>query len=144
VRYRDGWEIHSWHGTRVPAWVIIDPTIERIAAERNSEIRRCAIEHLGWPRFLDGLGVTPVDECPDPANSPHKLRLFDVPAKFADVYGNQPVRLLVMTNASVDRGTRERRIYAETVPAACSSALDEAAWQCQTTPDIYAQLQRAT
>jgi hypothetical protein len=46
LTYADGYTLHAWHGTRVPAWVIDAPTIEQIAVERNTEIRRCAIESL--------------------------------------------------------------------------------------------------
>jgi hypothetical protein len=51
VVFPDGWAVHSWHGTRVPSWVIDGPTVERIAAERNVEVRRCAIERIGWTAF---------------------------------------------------------------------------------------------
>jgi hypothetical protein len=47
IAYRDGLKEYAWHGRRVPAWVIEEPTAERIAAESNAEVRQCAIEALG-------------------------------------------------------------------------------------------------
>lgn len=139
VSYTDGWAVWSWHGTNVPAWVIKEPTVELIAAERNTEIRRCAIESFGWDRYLAALGVGPVDECDDPGNPGRRLRLFNVPP---GVYGGD-VRLLVMENASLDRDG-SRRTFAETVPASCGSALEAAAWQFQVDPAVYARLGRAS
>jgi hypothetical protein len=59
LAYPGGWGFHAWHGRRVPAWVIEQPAIERIAAESNTEIRRCAIESLGWDRFTGQAGRSP-------------------------------------------------------------------------------------
>jgi hypothetical protein len=141
VAWADGWSLHFWHGTRVPAWVIESPTVERIQAEANTEIRRCAIERLGWDTYLDALGVTPVSVEPDPGNSPHMLRLFEVPDS-AQLYGER-VRLLLMQNASRDRdGTR--RTFAETTPTSCRTAIEAAAWQFRLSADEYKKLARAT
>ena len=136
-----GEAIHAWHGTRVPEWVISSPTVDRIASERNTEIRRCAIESLGWPAYLTALNLTPISVEADPGNPGHELALYDVPGA-RQLFGGD-VRLLVMDNASRDRdGTR--RTYAETVPAELSSAVDAAAWQFNVDPTIYRALQRAT
>ena len=139
MAWPDGWSIHAWHGTRVPAWVIECPTVERIAAETNTEVRRCAIESYGWGRYIDDIGATPIDVAADPANPGHVLRLYDVPG---DLYDGD-VRLLVMDNASRDRDG-SRRTFAETVPADVTSAIDAAAWQFDVDPTIYRQLERAT
>ena len=141
VTYRDGWSVWAWHGLNVPQWVIEDPTTDRIQAETNTEIRRCAIENYGWDRYLDGLGVQPVDTADDPGNPGHRLRLFDLP-RDAQVHGDR-VRLLVMENGSRDRdGTR--RTFAETVPADMPDAVTAAAWQFDVDPTVYRALQRAT
>jgi hypothetical protein len=85
------------------------------------------------------IGAAPVDEADDPGNPGHVLRLFDTP----DQIYNEPTRLLVMSNASLDRdGTR--RAYAETVPAEIGSAVAAAAWQFGVDADMYRQLERAT
>lgn len=137
--WADGTKIWVWRGTRVPEWVITDCTLDRIGRETNTEIRRCAIEHYGWDRYLTSIGAAPVDEADDPGNPGHVLRLFDTPEQ---IY-SEPTRLLVMSNASIDRdGTR--RTYAETVPAEIGSAVAAAAWQFGVDVDVYRQLERAT
>ena len=141
VTYRDGWSLHHWHGTLVPAWVIDNPTVQQIAAEKNTEIRRCAIESLGWPAYLQALNVQPISVEDDPGNPGHQLALYDVPD--ADRLFGGHVRLLVMDNASRDRDG-SRRTFGETVPGHLTSAVDAAAWQFDTDPTIYRTLQRAT
>jgi hypothetical protein len=145
ISWTDGWAVSYWHGVAVPGWVTGadgGPTLARIQAEKNTEVRRCAIEAYGWDRYLSDIGSTPVDVADDPGNPGQVLRLFDLPRE-AQVYP-APVRLLVMTNASVDRGSRERRVFAETVPVECAGAVDAAAWQFGVTPDRYRRLQRAS
>ena len=137
--WADGTKIWAWRGTRVPEWVITACTLDRIGRETNTEIRRCAIEHYGWDRYLTSIGASPVDEADDPGNPGHLLRLFDTPDQIYD----EPTRLLVMSNASLDRD-RTRRTYAETVPAEIGSAVAAAAWQFGVDADIYRQLERAT
>jgi hypothetical protein len=141
IAWGNEWALHHWHGTRVPAWVIEGPTPEMIAAEKNTEIRRCAIESFGWPEYLTALGVQPVSVEADPGNPGHDLTLYDVPDS-RRLFGAD-VRLLVMRNASRDRDG-SRRTFGETVPATCATAVDAAAWQFGCAPDIYRQLQRAT
>lgn len=68
VQYPDGWSVHAWHGTLVPAWVISSPTVERITAESNIEVRRCAIERVGWDTYIDRAGLHLVAAVPDPGN----------------------------------------------------------------------------
>jgi len=139
VTYRDGWSVWAWHGTNVPQWVIENPTIDKIQAEVNTELRRCAIESYGWAEYLAAIEATPVDEADDPGNPGHRLRLYDTPEQVYDT----PTRLLVMDNASLDRdGTR--RSYAETVPAGIPDAVSAAAWQFDIAPDTYRRLERAT
>lgn len=141
IAWGDEWALWHWHGTPVPEWVITNPTIEAIQNEPNTEIRRCAIESFGWPRYLDALGLQPVDTAPDPGNPGHRLELYDLPTDTQPF--TEPVRLLVMRNASLDRdGTR--RTFAETVPASIGDAVSAAAWQFDIDPAIYRQLERAT
>ncbi|MDQ3485729.1 MAG: hypothetical protein M3445_10040, partial [Actinomycetota bacterium] len=106
-----------------------------------TEIRRCAIEHLGWDRYLTELGVRPVDECADPGNGDRTIALYDLPRE-AQLY-SPPVRLLVMCNGSLDRGGTRRR-YGETVPADMPDALTAAGWQYGCSRDEYAALTRRT
>ena len=142
LAWPDGMSVHAWHGTRVPAWVVNDDaTVDRIQAEPNTEIRRCAIERFGWDRYLTSLGVQPVSVEDDPGNPGHILRLFDLPDS-AQLY-DEPVRLLVMENASLDRDG-SRRTFAETVPGDIRSAVDAAAWQFDCDPGVYRRLVRAS
>lgn len=141
LAYADGYALHFWHGTCVPEWVIENPTIERALAEENTEIRRCAMEHLGWDAVIAHLGVEPLDVCADPGNHPHDLALYRLP-ETVNPYG-APVNLLLMVNGSPDRSGAQRR-YGETVPADITSAMEAAAWQYGVHPDAYAQLVRRT
>jgi hypothetical protein len=81
IEYADGRGVHVWHGTYVPRWVIDNPTAERIITERNVEIRRCAIEAIGWDTFIDTAGLNLVASAPDPGNHGCELHLYDMPAR---------------------------------------------------------------
>jgi hypothetical protein len=141
VAWADGTAVHSWHGTRVPADLIEGDgwDYERIMREPNSEIRRCAAERMGWPKFVDAGRLTLVDEAPDPGNAPHVLRLYDLPVRLYD----EPVRLLLMTNGSPDR-SGDLRQYGETVPGTIQTAIEAGAWQYGWPADAYKQLARRT
>ena len=140
LHYADGWAIWSWHGTTVPADLITpgwDP--HRILNEPNLEIRRAAIERLGWPDFTDQAGLTLVATAPDPANPGCDLHLYDVPEQ---VYGAH-VRVLVCDNATRERdGTR--RTYGLTVPADIKDPVHAAAWTFNLPASTYRELARAT
>ena len=135
VAYPDGWGVWCWHGQRVPRWVIESPTPERIAAEDNIEVRRCAIESYGWDLYV--AGWTPVDECDDPGNGPHRLALYDVPA---EVWGDT-VRVLVCTNGTPEPDGTPRR-YGLAVPAHMTRALQAAAASYRVSEAEYATLAR--
>ena len=140
IRWRDGAELFFWHGTRVPAWVVMDPTVEKVFAEQNQEIRRCAIEALGWDALVDRMSL--VDECDDPGNAPHRIGLYDLPDDL-DLYDGTPVRVLLVTNGSPDRSGVLRR-YGITVDGAEDSALAAAARSFRVPVDVYAALERRT
>ena len=139
VEYPDGWRVYAWHGIRVPPWVIDQPTVERIAGESNVEVRRCAIEHLGWGPFIDQAGLRLVAQAADPGNPGSELRLYDLPL---ERWGTA-TRLLLAVNGSVERdGTRRR--YGLRVPPWFDDPLDAAGWTYGLTGVQYAQLQRRT
>lgn len=139
VVFTDGWAVHAWHGTPVPAWVIDGPTVEHIAAERNIEVRRCAIERIGWATFIDKAGLAIVGRAPDPGNPGSELRLYDLPY----AQWGAPTRLLLAVNGSVERdGTRRR--YGLHVPRWFDDPVDAAAWSYGITGPQYSQLQRRT
>jgi hypothetical protein len=126
LAYADGYGLWSWHGTRVPQDLIEtgwDTT--RILREENAEVRRCAIERLGWDRFVADAGLAQVgDTCPDPGNPGHEIALYDVPER---IYGDADVRVMIVTNGIPERdGTRRK--FGLTVPADIPDPLSAAAW----------------
>jgi hypothetical protein len=142
IRWGDEWELHFWHGTQVPAWVCGadgGPTVEKIWAEQNAEVRRCAIEAFGWPDFIDAANLALVDECEDPGNPGQTLALYDVPEQLYE----EPVRVLLCTNGTQERdGTRHR--FGLTTPADQATALAAAAWTFGMTESEYAGCARRT
>jgi hypothetical protein len=141
VAYADGWAIHAWHGTRVPPGLILGEwSTENILREPNAEVRRCAIERMGWPEFIKTAGLKQIGrDQPDPGNPGHSLALYEVPEQIYD----QPVRVLVCTNGTVERdGTR--RSFGLTVPARCATPVEAAAWGYGLSINQYAQLARRT
>jgi hypothetical protein len=139
VVWRDGWSLYFWHGTRVPQWVITNPTVEAVTAEPNVEVRRCAIEAIGWDTYIAATGLRLLDTATDPGNPGCVLRLYDLPA---DVWGT-PGRVLLVTNGSAERdGTRRR--YGLAVPADTAGAVDAAAWTYGLAAAQYVRLARRT
>ncbi|WP_188316604.1 DUF6745 domain-containing protein [Solihabitans fulvus] len=139
VVFPDGWAVHSWHGTRVPSWVIDGPTVELIAAERNVEVRRCAIERIGWESYIELARLRLVGRSSDPGNPGCELHLYDLPY----AQRGASVRLLLAVNGSVERdGTRRR--YGLHVPSWFDDPIDAAGWSYGLTGAQYALLQRRT
>lgn len=140
VVYPDGWGAYAWHGRRVPGWVITAPSVAAIIAEQNVEIRRCAIESMGWDRFAAEAGLAPVTAgVPDPGNPGQDLVLYDVPER---LWGGR-IRLLLCTNGTAERdGTRRR--YGLTVPADISDPVQAAAWTAGLEKNEYARMVRRT
>ncbi|NDU76256.1 hypothetical protein GWI34_27040 [Actinomadura sp. DSM 109109] len=139
LRYADGWDVHAWHGTRVPAWVVEDPSVERIAREVNIEVRRCAVENLGWGEYIDRAGLRLVAAAPDPGNGGSELRLYD--PGFDDP--GQKARVLLAVNGSVERDGSRRR-YGLAVPGFFDDPLAAAGWTYGLSADQYARLVRRT
>ena len=136
VRYRDGFTVHAWHGVRVPADLIeTDWTVDQIMREPNSEIRRCAIEKIGWDRLVETMGLTPVASAPDPGNPGQSIDLYDLPHQ---VY-EEPVRLIVVANGTVESADRRRR-FGLTCPAEISDPVAAAAWTVDVPVDVYRAL----
>ena len=142
IAWRDGWGLHFWHGVHVPADLVEGDgwAPDRILTEPNTEIRRCAIEKIGWGRFVTQAGLTQVgDSVPDPGNPGRELALHDVPAAIYD----EPVRVLIASNGSPDRDGR-RRTFGLTVPAHITDPVHAAAWTYDCTPAEYQTLARRT
>ncbi|MDV2475105.1 hypothetical protein F8M49_06115 [Rhodococcus zopfii] len=138
LEYPDGAKTFVNHGTIVPEWVVLDPSAERIGRERNVEIRRCAIERIGWDAYIDAAGLTLVDRAEDPGNPGCLLELYERPGAWGP-----PGRILLAVNGSVERdGTRRR--YGLPVPAWAPSALDAAGWTYGISGSDYSRLVRRT
>ncbi|NRQ38505.1 hypothetical protein HII36_42765 [Nonomuraea sp. NN258] len=135
VRYADGWDVHAWHGTRVPAWVITGPDdVSRIERETNVEVRRCAIERIGWATYIDRAGLRLVSTARDPGNPGSELRLYDLRGQ---------TRVLLAVNGSVERDGRRRR-YGLTVPGYFDDPVAAAGWTYGLTGEEYSRLARRT
>lgn len=127
ILYKDGFAIYSWHGTSVPSDMIeTNWSTQRIFEEENTEVRRAAIERMGWDEFIKASGMQAVGpSVPDPGNAPHELTLYDLPEEIADIF-EEDARVLLCTNGTVERdGTRKR--YGLIVPAHHSDPVAAAA-----------------
>ena len=140
IQWRDGFRLFFWHGTCVPEWVIRNPTVAAIAAEPNVEVRRCAIEAMGWDTYIAAAGLRLVDRANDPGNPGCELRLYDLPPT---IWGADGGRVLLVSNGSRERdGTRRR--YGLPVPPQTAGAIDAAAWTYGLRPEQYARVARRT
>ncbi|WP_210586601.1 DUF6745 domain-containing protein [Streptomyces sp. GESEQ-35] len=139
VRFADGTRLHALHGTTVPEWVITDPTVERIHAEHNVEVRRSAIERIGWHAYVEQARLRLVATAADPGNPGSDLYLYDVPL---DLW-RRPARLLLTVNGSVEPdGTRRR--YGLGVPDRFDDPVAAAGWTYGLSGEQYARLVRRT
>jgi hypothetical protein len=60
LRYRDGWYLHAWKGTRLPPWIIDEPhriTLRWIDAQIDPLIRRAMIDIFTPERFVGAGGA---------------------------------------------------------------------------------------
>ena len=81
IAFADGFGANVVHGTLVPEWVLSGPTPDLIHAEPNMEVRRSAIEQLGWDAYLRDSGMTRVASCPDPGNPGGRPRAVRRPTR---------------------------------------------------------------
>ncbi|ORM30246.1 DUF6745 domain-containing protein [Williamsia sp. 1135] len=138
IEFPDGQSVYAVHGTIIPEWVITAPTVERINRERNVEIRRSAIERIGWEAYIAESELKLIDQTDDPGNDAGTLALYATPPTVRP-HG----RILLVLNGSRERdGTRRR--YGLPVPDGTSSALDAAGWTYGITGTDYARLVRRT
>ena len=142
LEWADGHTLHAVGGVRVDADIVERPetiTAERILTHGNAEQRRVMIDLRGWDWFTTAADLRLVDEAPDPGNTGETIALYDLPEQVYD----EPVRVLLCTNASLERdGTRRR--FGLTVPADCTTAVGAAAWTFGTDEATYGSLVRAT
>jgi hypothetical protein len=139
VRFADGTQVHVLHGTYVPTWVVTDPTVERIHAERNVEVRRSAIERIGWGTYIEQARLQHIAAADDPGNPGCELHLYDVPREL----WRRPARLLLVVNGSVEPDGSHRR-YGLSVPAHFDDPVSAAGWTYGLSGEHYARLDRRT
>jgi hypothetical protein len=140
IGFADGFGANVLHGTLVPEWVLSGPTPRLIRAEPNVEVRRSAIERLGWDAYLRDGGLTLAASCPDPGNPGAALELYD---DIPDEGRGAPGRILVVTNGTPEPDGRRRR-YGISVPGHLDNPVDAAAWTYGLTGELYATLTRRT
>jgi hypothetical protein len=138
IRWADGYGIYMWHGTQVPGDLIETGwATDRILREPNAEVRRCAIERMGWDQFIADAHLSQVGSTvPDPGNPGHHLALYDVPERIYDA----AIRVLLCTNGTVERDGRRRR-FGLTVPATITDPLSAAAWTYGVPVEQYQRLE---
>lgn len=115
IRYRDGYSLYSWHGTRIPSeWITNKSALTaKIAITwENIEQRRCACEILGWAKILKELDSKVIDEDHDPEIG----TLLEV--TIPNVGKEKFLRVLCGT----------KREFALPVPPEMRSALEAQAW----------------
>jgi hypothetical protein len=140
IAFTDGFGANVLHGTPVPDWVLSGPTVNLIRAEPNIEVRRSAIELLGWDAYIGDAGMTLIASCPDPGNPDAELRLYDdMPGKG----WGMPGRILVVTNGTPEPDGHRRR-YGINVPGHLDNPVDAAAWTYGLAGELYATLARRT
>ena len=125
--WADGTRIYAHHGRPVDRWVL-NPTVEQIAAEPNIEVRRCAIERMGWAEYIAAAGWRPIasDRFGD---------LFEV----ADDPGQQVV---LVTNGTPERDGTVRRYGLLCVGH--NTPLEAVAASYGVPPAAYAAIERRT
>ena len=135
VQWPGGGGSYFLHGTPVPADLVeLGWDVGQIHREANSEIRRLAVERMGWDTYIRLAGLRDVATAPDPGNPGAVLRLCDIP---------RVGRVLLMRNGSPDR-SGALRVYGELVPASIDDPVAAAAWQYGCSVNTYRRLQRRT
>ena len=126
MAWLDGWQIHAWHGVRVPADVIERPetiTAKRITAETNQEVRRAMVERIGWDRYLEMARAVPVQS-----------------DRYGDLYrltiGEADVTIVLVQNSTPEPDGQVKR-YGLTVPETCRTAHEAVASTFGLTADTY-------
>jgi hypothetical protein len=139
VAWPDGYHVYALHGVAVPAGMVEKGwDVRELHRHPNTEVRRAAMDLIGWNDYIEHAGWRLFAKAPDPGNSPHELSLYEDPSGRL-----QGVRVLVMTNGSPDRNGEPLR-YAETVPDTIDDPVAAAAWQYNCSVDVYRQLRRRT
>lgn len=141
--WMDGYKQYQWNDTEVPEDLILGKwTVEDIFNEENAEVRRCAVDKMGWPEFIRQAGLEMIGEpMPDIANPEFDLTLYSLPED-KRIF-EQDVHLLHCYNATLERDG-SRRQFGLTVPAEITNPIEAAAWLASETVEDYLKTARAT
>jgi hypothetical protein len=124
LRFRDGWEVYAWHGTRVPrSFIEHDWSVADIMAEPAFEVRHRGIERMGWDRFLTEAAFRPAAPTVSAPDDNGTLALYDVPER---LFG-QPARMLVWTPAGLDHDL-DPKVYAMAVSTGLTDPVEAFDW----------------
>jgi hypothetical protein len=133
IAFADGWQVHAWHGTRVPKeWIEKTGSLPVSSALTwpNIEQRRAAAELLGWKRVLSELSPRVIDRDIDPVIG--ELLEIDLP----EAAQSRFLRVLCGTG----------REFVLPVPREMRTALQANAWtyRLEDTPQILRQMEVRT
>ena len=130
IAYRDGWQLHHWHGVSVPEeWLSRrDNLTPKIALTwENIEQRRAACEILGWSRILTELNAKTINKDGDPEIG--ELVEVELPEIGGKIGREKFLR--------VQCGTK--REFAIPVPPTMKTALEAQAWTWGLTEKTFAK-----
>lgn len=131
VSYPDGFEVYSWHGTRVPSdWIKNKSslTAKKAITWENIEQRRAACEILGWINVLSELDSKVINEDEDPTIG--TLLEVNIP----EVGKEKFLKVLCGTG----------RTFAIPVPPDMKTALEANAWTFGINPEDLRDLEIRT
>ena len=126
--WRDGTALWAWHGTRVPAWLILHPerlTVGQIQQEANAEVRRVMLERYGFERFFADSGATPISA--DAFGTLYRVELE----------GDEPLVMVKVRNSTPEADGSFKH-YMLRVPPTMPTAHDAVAWSFGMMPAEYA------
>jgi hypothetical protein len=129
--YRDGFEVYSWHGVRIPKdWIVNKQnlTAEKALKVFNMEQRKAACEIVGWIKILRDLKAVVIDE-----DEPMIGTLIEVTLPDSDVK-DRFLKVLCGTN----------REFALAVPRTMKTALEANAWTYDIPSDFVKMLEVRT
>ena len=131
IVYRDGWVLHAWRGTVVPAeWIESPRSLAPSIALKweNIEQRRAACEILGWDKIIKSLKPKVINTNPDPMIG--ELLEVDLPDSGKERF----LRVRCATG----------RVFALPVPPNMETALEANASTYGVDPETYSQLEIRT
>jgi len=130
VRYSDNWGFYAWHGVIVPEDVIMlaEPiTLERIAEERNVEVRRVLIERFGLDNYIKSGRLIKIHQ--DKCGTLWRM----------DVAGDEPIMVVQVINSTAEPDGIFKEYFLR-VPPSMVRAKQAVAWTFGLTEDEYVPL----